>query len=156
CSSRAGGSVILMGPARSAPRRRAAGGAARNGAARHGPSANAWQRRTRCANAADVANGTNRASGAMPTWWKRRAPATPTRSARWCAATRPAPARSRHRSWATMREAEDAAQDAFVRALRNLDLLADPAKFAPWLRRIAFGVAVDRLRSRRAELLLSG
>src|SRR5690606_13791257 len=53
-------------------------------------------------------------------------------------------------------EAEDAAQDAFVRALRNLDLLADPAKFAPWLRRIAFGVAVDRLRSRRAELLLSG
>src|SRR6187551_1688758 len=32
-------------------------------------------------------------------------------------------------------EAEDVTQEAFLRAWRNLDLLCDPAKFAPWLRR---------------------
>src|SRR5687767_8359463 len=44
-------------------------------------------------------------------------------------------------------EAEDMAQEAFVRAWRNLDLLADPARFGPWLRRITFGVCIDWLRA---------
>ncbi|HKD03214.1 MAG TPA: RNA polymerase sigma factor [Terriglobales bacterium] len=33
-------------------------------------------------------------------------------------------------------EAEDLTQEAFLRAWQNLDLLSDPAKFGPWLRRI--------------------
>jgi RNA polymerase sigma factor (sigma-70 family) len=49
-------------------------------------------------------------------------------------------------------EAEDLAQEAFLRAWLNLDLLSDPAKFAPWLRRIAFGVSIDWLRVFRPDL----
>ncbi|HKE17578.1 MAG TPA: sigma-70 family RNA polymerase sigma factor [Kofleriaceae bacterium] len=49
-------------------------------------------------------------------------------------------------------EGEDLGQEAFVRAFGNLDLLADPARFAPWLRRIAFGVSIDWLRSFRPDL----
>lgn len=49
-------------------------------------------------------------------------------------------------------EAEDVAQEAFLRAWLNLDLLSDPAKFAPWLRRIVFGVSVDWLRVFRPDL----
>jgi RNA polymerase sigma factor (sigma-70 family) len=48
-------------------------------------------------------------------------------------------------------EAEDRVQDAFVRASRNLDLLADPARFAAWLGRIVVGVSIDWLRARRME-----
>lgn len=44
-------------------------------------------------------------------------------------------------------EAEDLTQEAFLRAWLNLDLLSDPAKFAPWLRRIIFGVCIDWLRT---------
>jgi len=40
-------------------------------------------------------------------------------------------------------EAEDLAQEAFLRAWLNLDLLSDPSKFAAWLRRIVFGVSID-------------
>ena len=53
-------------------------------------------------------------------------------------------------------EAEDMAQEAFVRAWRNLDLLADPARFGPWLRRITFGVCIDWLRAFRPELYRGG
>ncbi len=49
-------------------------------------------------------------------------------------------------------EAEDLAQDAFLRAFRNLDLLADPEKFAPWLRRVTFGVCIDWVRTFRPQL----
>lgn len=49
-------------------------------------------------------------------------------------------------------EAEDLSQEAFLRAFRNLDLLADPEKFAPWLRRVAFGVCIDWVRSFRPQL----
>ena len=49
-------------------------------------------------------------------------------------------------------EAEDLSQEAFLRAFRNLDLLADPAKFAPWLRRITFGVCIDWVRAFRPHL----
>jgi hypothetical protein len=49
-------------------------------------------------------------------------------------------------------EAEDITQEAFLRAWLNLDLLSDPARFAPWLRRIVFGVSVDWLRVFRPDL----
>src|SRR5918992_3988673 len=49
-------------------------------------------------------------------------------------------------------EAEDLSQEAFLRAFRNLDLLADPAKFAAWLRRLTFGVCIDWVRTFRPSL----
>ena len=49
-------------------------------------------------------------------------------------------------------EAEDLAQDAFVRAHQNLDLLSDPARFGAWLARIVFGVCIDWLRTFRPQL----
>jgi RNA polymerase sigma-70 factor (ECF subfamily) len=49
-------------------------------------------------------------------------------------------------------EAEDMAPEALLRAWLNLDLLSDPAKFAPWLRRITFGVSIDWLRVFRPDL----
>ena len=49
-------------------------------------------------------------------------------------------------------EAEDLSQEAFIRAFRNLDLLVDPDRFAPWLRRIVVGVSIDWLRSFRPNL----
>jgi RNA polymerase sigma-70 factor (ECF subfamily) len=52
-------------------------------------------------------------------------------------------------------EAEDITQEAFLRAWLNLDLLSDPAKFAPWLRRIVFGVSIDWLRVFRPDLYRS-
>ena len=48
-------------------------------------------------------------------------------------------------------DADDVAQEAFLAAFRNLDLLADPAKFGLWLRRITFGVAIDHVRAERAR-----
>lgn len=48
-------------------------------------------------------------------------------------------------------EAQDMAQESFLRAHRNLDLLADPAKFGPWLRKVVFGTCMDRARALRAE-----
>jgi RNA polymerase sigma factor (sigma-70 family) len=49
-------------------------------------------------------------------------------------------------------EAEDITQEAFLRAWLNLDLLSDPGKFAPWVRRIVFGVSIDWLRAFRPDL----
>jgi DNA-directed RNA polymerase specialized sigma24 family protein len=49
-------------------------------------------------------------------------------------------------------EAEDLTQEAFLRAWLDLDLLSDPTKFAPWLRRIIFGVSIDWLRAFRPDL----
>src|SRR4051812_21548760 len=49
-------------------------------------------------------------------------------------------------------EAEDLSQEAFIRAFRNLDLLVDPGRFGPWLRRIVVGVSIDWLRSFRPNL----
>ena len=48
-------------------------------------------------------------------------------------------------------DVEDVAQESFLRAFRNLDLLADPAKFGVWLRRITFGVSIDHVRAERAH-----
>src|SRR5215471_9130426 len=49
-------------------------------------------------------------------------------------------------------EAEDITQEAFLRAWLNLDMLSDPGKFGPWVRRIIFGVAIDWLRAFRPHL----
>jgi RNA polymerase sigma factor (sigma-70 family) len=49
-------------------------------------------------------------------------------------------------------EAEDITQETFLRAWLNLDLLSDPGKFGPWVRRIVFGVSIDWLRAFRPDL----
>ena len=46
-------------------------------------------------------------------------------------------------------DAEDLAQETFLRAFRRLDELEEPAKFGPWLRRIAENLACSALRHRR-------
>lgn len=50
-------------------------------------------------------------------------------------------------------DAQDATQEAFVRAYLRLGQLRDPERFAPWLRRIAANVSTDFLR-RRGEGML--
>jgi RNA polymerase sigma-70 factor (ECF subfamily) len=49
--------------------------------------------------------------------------------------------------------AEDAVQEAYLRAFRHLVDLEDPAAFAGWLRRIVIGVALNMRRARRRTLL---
>jgi RNA polymerase sigma-70 factor, ECF subfamily len=50
--------------------------------------------------------------------------------------------------------ADDAGQEAFVKAFAALDRFDETQPFAPWLRRIAINVAVDSLRrSRRREVV---
>ena len=49
--------------------------------------------------------------------------------------------------------AQDAAQQAYLRAFRRLGDLQDPAAFTGWLRRIAITVALNMRRSRRFTLL---
>jgi RNA polymerase sigma-70 factor (ECF subfamily) len=45
-------------------------------------------------------------------------------------------------------EAEDLAQEAFVRAHRQRDTLRDPAALESWLYQIATHVSIDRMRQR--------
>lgn len=52
-------------------------------------------------------------------------------------------------NWA---EAQDIAQETFIRAYSNLDQLREPAKFAAWLRRVTFGVAMDWLKTFRPKM----
>ncbi len=50
--------------------------------------------------------------------------------------------------------ADDAAQEAFVKALAALDRFDETQPFAPWLKRIAINAAVDGLRrTRRLEVV---
>jgi len=49
-------------------------------------------------------------------------------------------------------EAQDIAQETFIRGYTNLDQLRDPARFAAWLRRVAFGVAMNWLKAFRPKL----
>ncbi|MBT4497969.1 MAG: sigma-70 family RNA polymerase sigma factor [Gemmatimonadetes bacterium] len=51
-------------------------------------------------------------------------------------------------------EAEDTAQDAFVRAYGSIDGLKDPAKLGPWLRSIALRCALDAIERRKDTLAL--
>jgi RNA polymerase sigma-70 factor, ECF subfamily len=46
-------------------------------------------------------------------------------------------------------DAEDVAQEALLRAYRHFDRLRDRNRFRAWLIRIAFRLALDRLRSRK-------
>ena len=50
-------------------------------------------------------------------------------------------------------EAEDAAQEVFVRAYVRLKQLRDAARFAPWLHRIASSICVDILRRRTHDVM---
>ncbi len=52
-------------------------------------------------------------------------------------------------------EAQDMAQEAFVRAYVNLHALDKPAKFPAWLRRIVFSTCMDWLRKFHPELYQS-
>ena len=49
-------------------------------------------------------------------------------------------------------DAEDVAQDAFLRAYRKYDRLRDPGKFRAWVSRIAFRLALNRRRGRHRQL----
>jgi RNA polymerase sigma-70 factor, ECF subfamily len=44
-------------------------------------------------------------------------------------------------------DAEDVAQEAFIRAYRNFDRLRDRERFRGWLARIAWRLALDRIRA---------
>jgi RNA polymerase sigma-70 factor (ECF subfamily) len=46
-------------------------------------------------------------------------------------------------------EAQDAVQDALIKAWRSWDSLRDPASFAPWFDRIVVNVCRDRMRRHR-------
>ena len=50
---------------------------------------------------------------------------------------------------------DDVVQEAFLRAFRNLDLLADPARFGPWLGRVTFAAAIDSMRASRRATTVS-
>jgi RNA polymerase sigma-70 factor (ECF subfamily) len=50
-------------------------------------------------------------------------------------------------------DAEDAAQEAFIRAYAKLDTYDDTSKFSTWLFSIASHYCIDRLRSRRFNLI---
>ena len=49
-------------------------------------------------------------------------------------------------------DAEDVAQEAFVRAFQKSALLRDPGKFRAWINRIVFRMALNRLRASRRQL----
>lgn len=52
-------------------------------------------------------------------------------------------------------DAADVAQDAFVRAYRHLDQLADPARFGPWLLRVVSNLSLNFRRSRASRAAVS-
>ena len=56
----------------------------------------------------------------------------------------------------TPTEAEDAAQDAMVKAIMNLHTFDTERPFKPWLMRIASNTCTDRLRRRKPTLSLDG
>lgn len=49
-------------------------------------------------------------------------------------------------------DAQDIAQETFIRAYLNLDQLQDAARFAAWLRRVTFSVAMNWLKAYRPRL----
>ncbi len=49
-------------------------------------------------------------------------------------------------------EAQDIAQETFIHAYMNLDQIRYPARFAAWLRRVAFGIAMNWLKAFRRGL----
>ena len=55
---------------------------------------------------------------------------------------------------ASREDALDLSQDAFLKAYQNLRELDDPARFGPWLYRIAHNEAYSHFRRRRPETVL--
>lgn len=51
-------------------------------------------------------------------------------------------------------EAQDIAQEAFLRAYTNLDKFDTTRKFSTWLFRITTNVSIDRLRKRKPDMHL--
>lgn len=51
-------------------------------------------------------------------------------------------------------EAEDVAQEAFIRAYVNIHSYDDSRKFSTWLYRIATNLSIDRLRKRKPDYFL--
>ncbi|MFD1850091.1 RNA polymerase sigma factor SigW [Oceanobacillus bengalensis] len=51
-------------------------------------------------------------------------------------------------------EAEDMAQEAFIRAYVNIDSFDDRRKFSTWLYRIATNLSIDRIRKRKPDYFL--
>ncbi|MGH9804750.1 MAG: RNA polymerase sigma factor [Candidatus Acidiferrales bacterium] len=49
-------------------------------------------------------------------------------------------------------DAEEVAQEAFLRAHGRLSSLRDPARFRAWVSRISFRLALNRLRARRRRI----
>src|SRR5512132_1269759 len=49
-------------------------------------------------------------------------------------------------------DAQDIAQETFIRAYCHLDQLQEPGRFAPWLRRVAFSIAMNWLKAYRPQL----
>ena len=52
-------------------------------------------------------------------------------------------------------EAEDAAQDAFIRAWRDLPTLRDPGRWSAWFRQLVVRSALDRARRSRRQATVS-
>ncbi|CQR48472.1 ECF RNA polymerase sigma factor SigW [Paraliobacillus sp. PM-2] len=53
-------------------------------------------------------------------------------------------------------EAEDLAQEAFIRAFVNIHSYDDKRKFSTWLFRIATNVTIDRIRKKKPDFYLDG
>jgi len=51
-------------------------------------------------------------------------------------------------------EAEDAAQEAFIRAYVNIDTYNPAMKFSSWLYRIATNLSIDKLRKKKPDVYL--
>ncbi|MCZ0756907.1 RNA polymerase sigma factor SigW [Anoxybacillus sp. J5B_2022] len=51
-------------------------------------------------------------------------------------------------------EAEDAAQEAFIRAYVNIDTYNPTMKFSSWLYRIATNLSIDKLRKKKPDVYL--
>lgn len=56
-----------------------------------------------------------------------------------------------YRLLSNIEDATDVAQDAFVRAYRNLGQLEDPTRFGPWLMRVVSNLSLNYRRSRAAK-----
>ncbi|GAE37126.1 RNA polymerase sigma factor SigW [Halalkalibacter akibai] len=59
-----------------------------------------------------------------------------------------------YRMVGNMHEAQDIAQEAFLRAYTNIDSFDLNRKFSTWLFRIATNVAIDRLRKKKPDFYL--
>lgn len=52
-------------------------------------------------------------------------------------------------------DAEDLVQDAFIKALKNIDRLKEPAKFGGWLNRMAVNLVIDFKRKKVNDMKVS-